>query len=197
MIDSRTPAPRPLPRRLSVVITSVAVILLLASCSGTPSSVNQPSAPSTNASGSAVAYSACMRSHGVQDFPDPGSAGQLPKADPHQLGVSTVRYHAAQRSCQHLVPVNGDTGEQQQELQCATGGDCSQAVIEQWMNGLQTLAACLRTHGEPNWPDPIIGPGGTPHFPYQQAGIDHHSSRVLSQVDSCVRRTGFEGLPLP
>ena len=31
---------------------------------------------------SAVAYSACIRSHGVPNFPDPDSSGQVPKADP-------------------------------------------------------------------------------------------------------------------
>jgi hypothetical protein len=100
----------------------------------------------------------------------------------------------------HLVPqAGGDTAEQQQELQCAD--TCSQAVVQKWMSGLRTLAGCLRTHGEPTWPDPIItslaGHPPAPHFPYEQAGIDHHADKVLNEVKACIRLTGFEGLPLP
>jgi hypothetical protein len=80
-------------------------------------------------------------------------------------------------------------------------GDCSQAVVQRWMSGLRTLAQCLRRLGVPNWPDPIISSQGRnqglPHFNYDQAGIDHHSSQVLAKVQECIRLTGFEGLPLP
>ncbi len=142
-----------------------------------------------------------MRSHGVPNFPDPSSSNAVVKADAQQLGVSSAELEGAQRDCQRLIPSTGSTGEQQQETQCAMTGDCPQAVVQHWMSGLRTLAECLRTHGEPNWPDPIItslgGHPAAPHFPYEAAGIDHHSSHVLAEVDECVRLTGFEGLPLP
>jgi len=100
-----------------------------------------------------------------------------------------------------IPPASGDTAEQQQELQCAESSTCSQTVVQQWMSGLRTLADCLRTHSEPNWPDPIItslaGHPPAPHFPYQQAGIDHHSDKVQNEVQECIELTGFEGLPLP
>jgi hypothetical protein len=80
-------------------------------------------------------------------------------------------------------------------------GDCSQATVQRWMSGLRTLARCLRSHGIPNWPDPIItslaGHPPAPHFPYEESGIDHHSPEVLAKVQDCIRLTGFEGLPLP
>jgi hypothetical protein len=134
----------------------------------------------------------------VPNFPDPGSGGQVPKADPQQLGVSNSRYQAARRACTHLIPIPaGTTEEQQQELQCAQAGDCSQAVVQHWMSGLRTLAGCLRSHGVPNWPDPILDSRGLPHFPYDEAGVDHHSPQILAKVQECIRLTGFEGLPLP
>ena len=37
-------------------------------------------------------FAQCVRSHGVPNFPDPGSGGQVPKADPQQLGVSSARF---------------------------------------------------------------------------------------------------------
>jgi hypothetical protein len=192
------------PRIAPAVIATAALVLLVAACSsGSRSSTGSGGSPSAggSTSPSAVAYSACMRSHGVPNFPDPTSSDAVVKADPQQLGVSSAQLQAAQQACQQLIPNTGSTAEQQQELQCVTAGDCSQAVVQRWMSGLRTLAQCLRTHGEPNWPDPIISSQGRnqglPHFRYEQAGIDHHSSQVLAKVDECVRLTGFEGLPLP
>jgi hypothetical protein len=178
----------------------VAVALLSTSCAGGGS----PSAGASTGSASAVAYSACMRSHGVPNFPDPSGNGQaVVKADPQRLGVSTAQYNAARQACLHLLPNTGSTQEQQQQTQCAMAGHCSQAVVQHWMSGLRTLAQCLRTHGVPNWPDPILwtapghGPQALPHFPYEQAGIDHHSAAILAKVQTCVNQTGFQGLPLP
>jgi hypothetical protein len=193
-------APHPLRRHgppVAAVIATATLALLTACSGGSPSSAGSGGSPNTSSTPSAVAYSACMRSHGVPNFPDPGSAGQIPKADPQQLGVSSSQLQAAQQACQHLIPATGTTAEQQQETQCAMADNCSQAVVQQWMSGLRTLAQCLRSHGEPNWPDPIITSGGLPHFNYSQAGIDHHSSQVLAKVQVCISLTGFQGLPLP
>jgi hypothetical protein len=182
-----------------LVTATVSVVLLAAACgsSGASARAGGSATGGSSNSPSAVAYSVCMRSHGVPSFPDPPSTGQVPKADPAQLGVSGSQYKAAQQACVHLIPNIGSTAEQQQETQCGMANDCSAAVVQQWMTGLRTLAGCLRAHGEPNWPDPVIAPQGNPHFNYSQAGIDHHSSRVLAQVDQCIKLTGFQGLPLP
>jgi hypothetical protein len=126
------------------------IVVLTAACSGSGSSGGSggsSSAGGSSASASAVAYSACMRNHGVRNFPDPQRGGQVPKGDAQQFGVSTSQYQAAQRACQHLIPNTGDTAEQQQELQCAQTSNCLQAVVQQWMSGLRDLARCLRTRG--------------------------------------------------
>jgi hypothetical protein len=190
----------------------IAAILVLAACSGggsggpgvasvSSSSVGSPSAGRSTTSPSAVGYSRCMRDHGVPNYPDPTSSNAVIKVTAQQLGVGSSQLQAAQHACQPLIPSTGDTVEQQQELQCAQTGDCPQAVIEQWMSGLRMLARCLRTHGEPNWPDPIIASLGghppAPHYPYEQAGIDHHSQKLLHEVQECAQITGFQGLPLP
>ncbi len=181
----------------------IAAGLVLAGCGGAGGS---PSASgSSSPGGSYVEYSACMRSHGIPTFPDPDPAhpdAVVGKESAQQLGVGRSTYQSAKQACQHLIPLtSGDTPEQQQELQCAEGGNCPQAVVQQWMSGLRTLARCLRTHGQPNWPDPILtslaGHAPAPHFPYEEAGIDHHSTTVLNEVQQCAHITGFQGLPLP
>jgi len=204
-MNRKQPVPMQSARTAVAVIATAALALLAAACAGgSPSSAGSGgsrSAAGSTSSPSPVGFSRCMRSHGVPNFPDPTSSDAVIKADPQQLGVSNAQLQAAQQACQQLIPNTGSTVEQQQELHCVTAGDCSQAVVQQWMSGLRTLAQCLRTHGEPNWPDPIISSQGRnqglPHFLYEQAGIDHHSPQVLAKVDECVRLTGFEGLPLP
>jgi hypothetical protein len=175
---------------------SIALILMalpVAACGSSPS----PSAGGSTTYASEVAYSACMRSHGVPNFPDPTSNGPVLKADPQQLAVSTAQYRRAQQACQHLLPNTGSTQEQQPETQCMTSGTCSRAVVQKWMTGLRTLAECLRSHGVPSWPDPVLTSPGLPHFAYDRAGIDHHSASILAKVKTCVRLTRFQGLPLP
>jgi hypothetical protein len=196
-----TPASdRPATRAAAAVLTAAVLALMVAACGGSDS----PPASGSSTSGSYVAYAACMRAHDIPNFPDPAPSHPdaiVGKESAQQLGVSTSTYGSARQACIHLVPNTGDTPEQQQELQCAMGGGCSQAVVQQWMSGLRTLAQCLRTHGEPNWPDPIItslaGHPPAPHFPYEESGVDHHSTQVQAKVQQCIRITGFEGLPLP
>ncbi len=163
----------------------------LAGSGGTSGAGGSSSAPS------AVGYSVCMRSHGVPSFPDPTTNGPVLKADPQRLGVSTARYQRAQQGCQHSLPNTGSTQEQQQETQCMTSGACSPGTLQGWMTGLRALAMCLRSHGVPNWPDPVRTPQGLPHFRYAEAGIDHHSVSTLGKVKTCIRLTGFQGVPLP
>ena len=99
-------------RTAAALIATAALALLSAACSGSPSSAGSGGSPHPDGSGtspSAVAYSACIRSHGVPNFPDPDSNGQVPKADPQLLGVSNSQLQAAQRACQHLYPISGGT----------------------------------------------------------------------------------------
>jgi hypothetical protein len=175
-----------------VVITST--VLVMAGCGGsTPlaGSGGSSSAPS------AIGYSVCMRSHGVPGFPDPTANGPVLKADPQQLGVSPARYELARQGCQHLLPNTGTTEEQRQQTQCMTSGTCSLSTVQTWMTGLRALAMCLRSHGAPNWPDPVLTSQRLPHFRYDEAGIDHHSVSTLDKVKTCIRLTGFQGVPLP
>jgi len=64
----------------------------------------------------ALAYSRCMRSHGVLNFPDPNSSGAFPKVSAQQLGVSSTAFQAAQNHCRYLLP-NGGSGPSQTQTQ--------------------------------------------------------------------------------
>jgi hypothetical protein len=119
----------------------------------------------------ALAYSRCMRAHGVPRFPDPPSSGAIPKVSLQQLGVSLSQWEAAQAACRRWLP-NGGTGT-------------SQAQLQQWMTGMLDFARCMRSRGVSNWPDPVVDAGGNPEF-YLNGQIDQNSPRIKANINKCV-----------
>jgi hypothetical protein len=126
-----------------------------------------------------------MRSHGVPNFPDPDSSGQLPKADPQQLGVSTSQLQAAQTACQPLLPSTG--GSAQQTQQCMQASYCPPAVVQRLLNVERQFAQCMRSKGVPHWPDPTIDSQGRPVFAISisKAGFDPYSPPIWAKGDEC------------
>jgi hypothetical protein len=181
------------PARAAATIIATALALLAAACSGSPSSTGPGS--SANAAGSysrsAVGYSHCIRSHGVPNYPDPNSSGQLPKGDAQQFGVSTSQYRAAQQACRHLLPTGGSLP--QQEHQCMQNSDCPPALVQQMMTADMKLARCMRFHGVPNFPDPTNGGSSGPIFNITKAGISDaasHTPPFITKLNECGRLAG-------
>jgi hypothetical protein len=165
MVRPRQARP-PAARAATVLIAAAALVLLAAACSGSPSAagdLGSPSAGGATSSPSAVAYSRCMRSHGVPDFPDPGSGG-IPKVSPQQLGVASSRWQAAQSACARLLQPTQDQARQ-------------------IVRGMLAFARCMRSHGVPNWPDPTTGSHGQPEFDIP--GIDPDSPRISNTASEC------------
>lgn len=162
-----TPVFRPAARTAAAIIAGAALALLATACSGGNSSSN--GSGTTSAGGSAgsrpaVAFSGCMRSHGVLNYPDPDRNGTLPKASPQQLGVSASRFNAAQRACQHLLPATGGSLTAASLQQCYLALDCPQALVQHAVTAGRGFARCMRSHGVANWPDPSIDSEGRPLF---------------------------------
>jgi hypothetical protein len=169
------------------IIATAGLALLAAACSSNlPStgSAGSPAAAGSASTPSAVAYSHCMRSHAVPNFPDPGSNGVIPKADSQQLGVSSSQLQTAQRDCQSLYPTTGGSFQQQAQ-QCYVAGDCPPAIVQQVLTQLRKLARCMRSHGVPNWPDPVADPQGQVSFDVSAQGIPRHSPQIDSKVQEC------------
>jgi hypothetical protein len=179
----------------SATAVVVALALLTAACSGSgPASAGSPNSPGTGASArspSAVAYSGCMRSKGIQNYPDPDSSGQLPKTDAQVLGVSNAQYRAAQQACRHLLPAGGSPA--QQDAQCMQNNDCMPAQVQQMMTADLKLARCMRSHGVPNFPDPTNGGAGGPWFNISRVGISDaasHTAAFMAKLNECSRLVG-------
>jgi len=160
--------------RAAAVITVIAAAPLLAvACGGSPSSTG--SGGSSNAGGSANSRSAvnasrCIRSHGVPNFPDPDSSGQIPKETSQQLGVSDSMLRAAQRACQDLWPYQAPSQVQQRQ---------------QLTDDLK-FAQCMRSHGVPNFPDPTNSDGRVEFvISVSRDGFDPHSPQILARARGC------------
>ncbi len=144
---------------------------------GTAASSGGSSSPQGSASTQQkmVAYSQCMRTHGVPNFPDPTSSGQNTKEAVirafKEVGNSQVL--SAQAACQHLQP---------------NGGQPTQAERAQHIGDLLAFARCMRTHGLENFPDPASS-GQVTHEMLSGAGINVHQPAVLQAADACVSVT--------
>jgi hypothetical protein len=115
-----------------------ATAMLVAACGG-----NSPSgATGSSQYQKALAFSKCMRSHGALGFPDPTSAGTITVTQA-MLDNPTIR--SAAPSCQNLLPRGAV------QLPPALQRKLDTQALE--------YAACMRAHGVPNFPDPIIRNG--------------------------------------
>lgn len=99
---------RPPTARTAAAVAATAGLALLAAACASPSATGAGGSPSAAAAATvqpanyqkALAYSGCMRSHGVSSFPNPDRSGNLP-ASAKQIAASNA---AAQTACQHLLP---------------------------------------------------------------------------------------------
>jgi hypothetical protein len=136
----------------------------------------------------------------VPDFRDPSSNGQVPKASPQQLGVSSSLLQSAQTACQHLYPNYGGSGgvlTKDSLGQCEETGDWPQELVQAAMPAMRTYARCMRSHGLPNWPDPTIDSEGRPGFNLLHVlGFDPNSSQTSNIMQECYHVMPG-GVPVP
>jgi hypothetical protein len=146
-------------------------VLLVAGCGGSSSSPGVAhlgsstssadpgsggsSSPENESSASAqqkmVAFSQCMRTHGVPEFPEPSEGHLLIRSSDHNGHVTGVnpqsaQFQAATKACAKLAPKGGKPPS-----------PAEQAKLQE--KALQ-FAQCMRTHGVPSFPDPEFSRGG-------------------------------------
>jgi hypothetical protein len=170
------------PLILSFVVAVAAFALLAAGCGGGGSSSRVASVASSttaattttqNAQNGLVAFSRCMRSHGVPNFPDPQLVGgRSLKLTISHIEASNPRFPAAQTACQHLLP-HGGNGSQETSQQ-------SRARLADMLS----FARCMRSHGLSRFPDPTAQ--GLTVEMVQAQGIDVHSPAVLRVLQACL-----------
>ena len=171
-------------RRAGLLAIALAVAgVLVAGCSGGPtdpgvagvSSATASPSQSATVSGEAEAlqYAACMRSHGVPDFPDPtvqnGSVGFSVTAG-DGVDQNSPQYQSARQACSSLRgggTANSGSGNLAKELK---------------------FAQCMRSHGVPDFPDPNKNGG------FSGTSTVNPSSPAFQKAQStCMQLSGLGG----
>jgi hypothetical protein len=164
---------------------AVAVAMLAAACGGNAPSSASVSGAAAGAKGepgeAAYQFAACMRNHGVNNFPDPKvstSGGGTKVAIAVNPSISgQPAFKSAQTACQHILPkpANGS-------------GDNNPAQVRARVQAGLAFSQCLRAHGFPHFPDP----DARGRFSVQlvtQAGIDLHTPALLTAAENCTSVT--------
>jgi hypothetical protein len=85
----------------------------------------------------AVKFAECVRAHGVPHFPDPDTSGSFNFG----VDVSKAVFTSAVSACKSLEPPGALSAKRSTTQQSAA----------------LRFAACVRTHGVPDFPDPVNG----------------------------------------
>ncbi len=130
----------------------IALLLMtigIAACGGP---TNPPTASATG-SNAGLKLAGCMRAHGVPTFPDPDKS--TPEAitvqasgSPNTLTVdgaqvSTPAFQSAMTYCQKDM----------------ANGSVTAARLDRIRKGALAMARCMRVHGVPTFPDPLVSNG--------------------------------------
>jgi len=161
---------RPWLPRAAVLAAMALTGLLATGCGGGSSPASSVTGGSTRVQ-AALAYAGCMRSHGVQSFPDPDGNGNF------NLPSSPVSSQeaAANQVCNHLLDV---------------GTSLNAAQQQHALGQLVKYAQCMRAHGVPNFPDPTTTNGGIgvpSGFTFDTAGrnLDQRSPQYQAAARTC------------
>jgi hypothetical protein len=132
-------------RPATAVVISLGASVAIAACGG-----SSPAASTAETANAGLKFAACVRAHGVPDYPDP-RAGRI-TVDTHTLSESTQVVDAALDKCQKDAP----------GVDVSALPRPSAAQLARLRVGALALAKCMRARGLVNFPDPIVavGPGG-------------------------------------
>ncbi|MGH2871794.1 MAG: hypothetical protein ACRDL5_04960 [Solirubrobacteraceae bacterium] len=141
----------------------IAACLLAAGCDSATHATSQ----SSNAfAAQGLAFSKCMRAHGVPNFPDPGQSVNGPASSfggieiPASIDMQSPAYQAAQHDCQGLFSA----------MFSRQGKPRITAALKA---SLIAQAQCMREHGVPGFQDPTFPAGGG--IGYTDAGTNPQS----------------------
>jgi hypothetical protein len=154
-------------RRATAQAAAIGIALVIVACSG---GRNAPAAAGNTAYQTAAAYARCMRAHGAPNWPDPNSSGQFVKTLANRAAFSAPE--SAHRACQHLLP---------------HGGLITLAEQQKIIPLMLEFTACMRSHGIPDFPDPVVDAQGVTSrvTPASKGDLDPSLPRFQAAQQSC------------
>jgi hypothetical protein len=123
---------------LTIAVLGLVCTVSLSACG---SSSKRPAANSRASAG--IAFSECMRAHGVANFPDPTSGGggfSIHITQSSGINPASPSFRSARANCVKLLP----------------GGGPGTHASEQDIRQDTEMAQCMREHGVTGFPDPIV-----------------------------------------
>ena len=161
-------------RRAAGLAVLPLIALLAVACSGSPSAAPSASPGPGNVQQLDV-FAACMRGQGVENFyfsnsPQARNSSTALSIMGHYVtGVNpqTSQFSTAMKACKHLLP----------------GGGPHQ-LTQQQIDQMVKFAGCMRAHGYPDYPDPIVANGGIEEKPLPSS-IDTSSAQFQAAQQTC------------
>jgi len=150
--------------RFALASAAIGSALVLAACGG---SSNKPARSRGRAD--FLAFSECMRSHGVPNFPDPSSSGGIQLSAGSGINPFSPSFKAAQASCHKLLPGGGPMGNGHPSAK-----DKAQMLA---------ISTCMRAHGVTGFPDPTTTPPSGPG-PGEALGRNGVFLEIPSTIDT-------------
>jgi hypothetical protein len=156
------------------LVAVIAIAVLASACGSSTPGATSSAANATAGHDQAVAFSQCMRNHGVSNFPDPSASGQFTIdgiANSSGISPDSPAVQRAFSACKSLEPP-GFMGTQRTPQQQA-------AALK--------FAQCMRDNGISNFPDPspdgpIIDVNGAHSIPGFQTALAKCSAIYSSQM---------------
>jgi hypothetical protein len=139
--------------RMALLAAAAGTALFAAACGG-PHQASPGTSPSQSIVQNMAAFAHCMRSHGEPDFYYAKASQLNPQSPPPDLldfgmgyavtGIDThtAVFTSAMKSCRHLDTIPPPPPVSAQQLAQDRKAD-----------------ACIRAHGYPGWPDPVVQDG--------------------------------------
>lgn len=122
-------------------------------------------------------FAACIRAHGVPNFPDPNAQGMIQFGSAEGNDPRSPKFRSAVHACQKLLPHGL--------------GPPTAAQLAQVQQQLLAFSKCMRAHGITDFPDPSNG--GLPQIPLN-GDLDPNSPRFQADYGACKRHLP-SGLP--
>jgi hypothetical protein len=146
------------------VAGAIGLSLLASACGSSGAKVAQVGTGSgTNARPHPQTFSACMRGHGVPNFPDANTEGSTQAAG---IDERSPAFRRAYHSCRGLQ----------------RGGRLHEQSTPELQRQLLAFAKCMRAHGVDTFPDPIVHSNGRVEFGVPQ---DPNSPIFIAAANAC------------
>jgi hypothetical protein len=122
-------------------------------------------------------YSACMRKHGITNFPDPNSQGVISIHSGMGIDPASPAFGSARAICSKLLP---------------NGGRPTPAQIAQRQQQMLQFSACMRSHGLKDFPDPSNG--GLRLTAHPGSDLDPSNPTFQHAQQACLKFLPFKGI---